>query len=216
MRLAGMMCAFAIGGGFGAFLWQAPSVPQSGSTSLAQKAAPAEVQRAVLPPVEKQGFSSGKTSSAKLVSASNVPPNDLIALAHGSVAVPTAAPISARPQAPGAGARAGSPCRGKPEALGVSRVVEIDTTGGPGFGFEQFKTHDFLQEGEVVLTFDDGPWPKNTQSVLAALAFHCTKAIFFPIGLHDTYEPSILKPVAAAGHAIGSHTWCHQNLSTTK
>jgi peptidoglycan/xylan/chitin deacetylase (PgdA/CDA1 family) len=109
-----------------------------------------------------------------------------------------------------------SSCPGNPNALGISRVVEIDTTGGPGFGFEHFKTHDFLREGEVVLTFDDGPWPKNTQAVLAALAAHCTKAIFFPIGLHATYEPGILKQVAAAGHAIGSHTWCHQDLSKTK
>jgi peptidoglycan/xylan/chitin deacetylase (PgdA/CDA1 family) len=68
----------------------------------------------------------------------------------------------------------------------------------------------------VVLTFDDGPWPKNTPAVLAALAAHCTKAIFFPIGLHATYHPEILKQVAAAGHAIGSHTWCHQDLSKTK
>jgi peptidoglycan/xylan/chitin deacetylase (PgdA/CDA1 family) len=103
-----------------------------------------------------------------------------------------------------------------PNALGISRVVEIDTTGGPGFGFEHFKAHDFLRESEVVLTFDDGPWPKNTPAVLAALAAHCTRAIFFPIGLHATYEPSILKQVAAAGHAIGSHTWCHQDLSKTK
>jgi peptidoglycan/xylan/chitin deacetylase (PgdA/CDA1 family) len=109
-----------------------------------------------------------------------------------------------------------SSCESNPNALGISRVVEIDTTGGPGFGFEHFKTHDFLREGEVVLTFDDGPWPKNTQTVLAALAAHCTKAIFFPIGLHATYEPAILKQVAAAGHAIGSHTWCHQDLSKTK
>src|SRR5215475_5315572 len=107
------------------------------------------------------------------------------------------------------------PCS-NPNALGIARVVEIDTTGGPGFGFEHFKSHDFLREGEVVLTFDDGPWPKNTQAVLAALAAHCTKAIFFPIGLHATYEPSILKQVAAAGHAVGSHTWCHQDLSKTK
>ena len=49
-----------------------------------------------------------------------------------------------------------------PNALGIARTVEIDTTGGPGFGFEHFKSHDFLREGEVVLTFDDGPWPKNT------------------------------------------------------
>jgi peptidoglycan/xylan/chitin deacetylase (PgdA/CDA1 family) len=95
-------------------------------------------------------------------------------------------------------------------------VVEIDTTGGPGFGFEHFKTHDFLRPGEVVLTFDDGPWPHNTPAVLAALAAHCTKAIFFPIGLHATYEPGILKQVAEAGHAVGSHTWCHLDSSKTK
>ena len=125
-------------------------------------------------------------------------------------AAPTAA--TADPAATGATPS----CAGNPNALGVSRVVEIDTTGGPQFGFEHFKTHDFLRPGEVVLTFDDGPWPKNTPAVLAALAVHCTKAIFFPIGLHATYEPGVLKQVAAAGHAVGSHTWCHQDLSKTK
>jgi peptidoglycan/xylan/chitin deacetylase (PgdA/CDA1 family) len=139
------------------------------------------------------------------------------------------APQSVTAQAPRAAANPAAPapapapvphvatsCPGNPDALGVSRVVEIDTTGGPGFGFEHFKAHDFLREGEIVLTFDDGPWPKNTPAVLAALAAHCTKAIFFPIGLHATYEPGILKQVAAAGHAVGSHTWCHQDLSKTK
>jgi peptidoglycan/xylan/chitin deacetylase (PgdA/CDA1 family) len=137
---------------------------------------------------------------------------------------PPAAPKGAAPAAPAAAPAPAAPaptptttsCPGNPNALGVARTVEIDTTGGPGFGFEHFKTHDFLREGEVVLTFDDGPWPKNTAAVLAALASHCTKAIFFPIGLHATYEPGILKQVAAGGHAIGSHTWCHQDLSKTK
>jgi peptidoglycan/xylan/chitin deacetylase (PgdA/CDA1 family) len=100
-----------------------------------------------------------------------------------------------------------------PNALGIARIVEIDTTGGPGFGFEHFKEHDFLRPKEVVLTFDDGPWPKNTPAVLAALAAHCTKATFFPIGKHATWEPGILKQVAAAGHTIGTHTWSHQDLS---
>jgi peptidoglycan-N-acetylglucosamine deacetylase len=104
-------------------------------------------------------------------------------------------------------------CPGNPNALGVSRTVEIDTTGGPGFGFEHFKTHDFLRPGEVVLTFDDGPWPQNTPAVLAALAAHCTKATFFPIGKHSLWHPEILKEVAAAGHTIGSHTWSHADLS---
>ena len=105
------------------------------------------------------------------------------------------------------------PCPGNPEALGVARVVEIDTTGGPGFGFEHFKAYDFLRDGEVVLTFDDGPWPGNTPAVLRALAEQCTKAIFFPIGKHAIWHPEILKQVAAAGHTIGSHTWSHADLS---
>ncbi len=214
MRLAAMMCALAIGAGFGAFLWQGASV-SSGPISGTQTGPAVGLARAVLPKVEEQSVPSANTPSAKLTSASDVPPSALTALTQGSLAVATM-PTAARSQAPAAVARAGFPCQGNPDALGVSRVVEIDTTGGPGFGFEQFKTHDFLQEGEVVLTFDDGPWPKNTPSVLAALAFHCTKAIFFPIGLHATYEPSILKRVAAAGHAIGSHTWCHRDLSKTK
>ena len=103
-----------------------------------------------------------------------------------------------------------------PDALGVSRVVEIDTTGGPGFGFAHFKQLDFLTEKEIVLTFDDGPWPVNTPSVLKALADECTKAVFFPIGKHATYHPEILKQVAAAGHSVGAHTWSHANLNGKK
>jgi peptidoglycan/xylan/chitin deacetylase (PgdA/CDA1 family) len=122
----------------------------------------------------------------------------------------------APPPAVAAPAPAAVSCPGNPNALGVARVVEVDTLGGPGFGFEHFKSHDFLQPGEVVLTFDDGPWPRHTPAVLAALAAHCTKAIFFPIGKHATYYPEILRQVAAAGHTIGSHTWSHQNLMRAK
>jgi peptidoglycan-N-acetylglucosamine deacetylase len=104
----------------------------------------------------------------------------------------------------------------RPDALGVSRVVEIDTIGGPGFGFEHFKQLDFLADKEVVLTFDDGPWPGNTPAVLKALADECTKAVFFPIGKHATYHPAILRQVAAAGHTIGAHTWSHANLNSKK
>jgi peptidoglycan/xylan/chitin deacetylase (PgdA/CDA1 family) len=103
-----------------------------------------------------------------------------------------------------------------PDALGLSRVVEVDTTGGPGFGFEHFKQFDFLADKEVVLTFDDGPWPGNTPAVLKALADECTKAVFFSIGKHASYHPEILKAVAAAGHTIGTHTWSHVNLNAKK
>jgi peptidoglycan/xylan/chitin deacetylase (PgdA/CDA1 family) len=100
-----------------------------------------------------------------------------------------------------------------PNALGVARVVQIDTTGGPGFGFEHFKAYDFLRDHEVVLTFDDGPWPGNTPRVIEALAEQCTKAMFFPIGKHAGWHPEILKKVVAAGHTVGSHTWSHKDLS---
>ena len=102
-----------------------------------------------------------------------------------------------------------------PDALGVSRVVVIDTTGGPGFGFLQNKQFDFLTDKEVVLTFDDGPWP-TTPAVLKALAEECTKAIFFPVGKHTTYHPEILRQVYNAGHTVGSHTWSHAHLDSKK
>ena len=121
-----------------------------------------------------------------------------------TAAIPEKAPVPPQPKAACA----------NPDALGVSRVVEIDTTGGPGFGFAHFKQLDFLADKEVVLTFDDGPWPVNTPSVLKALADECTKAVFFPIGKHVTYHPEILKQVAAAGHTIGAHTWSHANLNS--
>jgi peptidoglycan/xylan/chitin deacetylase (PgdA/CDA1 family) len=103
-----------------------------------------------------------------------------------------------------------------PNALGVARTVEIDTTTGPGFGFEQYKAHDFLLLREIVLTFDDGPWPANTRAVLEALAHHCAKATFFPVGKHALWHPDILKEVAAGGHTIGGHTWSHANLQKAK
>jgi peptidoglycan/xylan/chitin deacetylase (PgdA/CDA1 family) len=128
-------------------------------------------------------------------------------------APPPAAAAPGRPAPPAAAPAPAASCPGNPNALGVARVVEVDTLGGPGFGFEHFKSHDFLQPGEVVLTFDDGPWPRHTPAVLAALAAHCTRAIFFPIGKHAMWEPGIMKQVLAGGHAVGSHTWSHADLS---
>ena len=127
---------------------------------------------------------------------------------------PVATPKAAAP-APAPAQPARAACN-NPNALGVGRTVEIDTTGGPGFGFEHFKQLDFLRDKEVVLTFDDGPWPLNTPAVLKALAEECTTGIFFSIGKHATYYPEILKQVYAAGHTIGTHTWSHATLTNKK
>src|ERR1700731_4350472 len=100
-----------------------------------------------------------------------------------------------------------------PNALGIARTVEIDTTGGPGFGFQHFKSLDFLRDHEVVLTFDDGPMLNTTPGLLKALAGQCLRGTFLPVGKHPTYYPEILKQDIAAGHTIGSHTWSHADLS---
>src|SRR5690242_10799560 len=128
-------------------------------------------------------------------------------------AAPAAAPAQAAADQPKQPARAA--CN-NPNALGVARTLEIDTTGGPGFGFEHFKELDFLKDKEVVLTFDDGPWEKNTEMVLKALADECTTGIFFEIGKHATYYPEIAKKVWNAGHTIGTHTWSHEALVNKK
>lgn len=145
--------------------------------------------------------------------ASTPAPAPVVAQAPATSPAPAAAPRQAAPQpmAP----RPIEKCD-NPNAIGLSRVVEIDTTGGPGFGFEHFKQHNFLRNKEVVLTFDDGPWPTNTRMVLDALKAHCIKATFFPVGKHATWYPEILKEVAAEGHSIGNHTWSHKNLEKMK
>ncbi|WP_028165875.1 polysaccharide deacetylase family protein [Bradyrhizobium elkanii] len=146
-------------------------------------------------------------------------------VAKGANAAPAPAQQAATPQAAPAPVPAAAPAQppqparaacNNPNALGVGRTVEIDTTGGPGFGFEHFKQLDFLRDHEVVLTFDDGPWPNNTPAVLKALADECTTGIFFPIGKHATYHPEILKQVYNAGHTVGAHTWSHANLNNKK
>lgn len=103
-------------------------------------------------------------------------------------------------------------CAAGPDALGVSRVIEIDTSNGPRFGHLQYKDTDLLRDGEVVLTFDDGPSRRHTREVLDALDAHCTKATFFSVGRMAVSDPATLHEVALRGHTIGVHTWSHKNL----
>jgi peptidoglycan/xylan/chitin deacetylase (PgdA/CDA1 family) len=97
--------------------------------------------------------------------------------------------------------------------LGVSRVVEIDTSTGPKFGFQYHDAASLLNEGEVVLTFDDGPLRAYTKPVLEALAAQCTKATFFVVGRMAVADPEMVKEYARRGHTVGTHTWSHQNLA---
>jgi peptidoglycan/xylan/chitin deacetylase (PgdA/CDA1 family) len=189
LLLASVVSAAVIAG---VWFWTASPHAELASAPATVKAAPAERLAA-------------SAKSADDVNVTAAIPGKPTAPATQATAAPATAVI-AQPAAPCA----------NPDALGVSRVVEVDTTGGPGFGFEHFKQLDFLADKEVVLTFDDGPWPGNTPAVLKALADQCTKAVFFSIGKHATYHPEILKQVLAAGHTVGSHTWSHVNLNNKK
>src|SRR5580693_4380277 len=225
MRFAAAACALAMVvcvAVFGAVLAQRATAPVVASAPApAAKVATAAGTAAATKPSPAQTVVT-TAAPAPIVAAPAAPtvaPSGASAMAQATSAaqaapVPVPAVVPTTPPAPApAAAPAPVNCPGNPNALGVSRVVEIDTTGGPGFGFEHFKQYDFLQPGEVVLTFDDGPWPHNTAEVLAALAANCTKAVFFPIGEHTMWAPEILKQVDAAGHTIGSHTWSHKDLS---
>jgi peptidoglycan/xylan/chitin deacetylase (PgdA/CDA1 family) len=225
MRFAAAACALAIVvcvAVFGAVLAQratAPVVTSAPAVAAAPAAKPATTASTAAKTSPAQTVVATVPASAPAVAPAAPPVTQPAASAMAQAQAPTMPPPTptmvqvAAPAAAPAPAPTPVNCPGHPDALGVSRVVEIDTTGGPGFGFEHFKQYDFLQPGEVVLTFDDGPWPHNTVEVLAALAANCTKAVFFPIGEHTMWAPEILKQVDAAGHTIGSHTWSHKDLS---
>ncbi len=134
-------------------------------------------------------------------------------MASAEPAPQVSAPAAAPSPAPEKRVAAAKPTCDNPNAMGVSRTVQIDTTGGPGFGMSQYRDYDFLQPGEVVLTFDDGPWPVTTPMVLAALKAECLQATFFAIGEHAIWHPGVLKQVVAAGQTVGTHTWSHKNLA---
>lgn len=103
-------------------------------------------------------------------------------------------------------------CAGDTSRLGVSRVVEIDPANGINVGGDMRGAQRLLNDGEVVLTFDDGPARSVTKPILKALADQCTKATFFMVGQMALSDPAMVREVAAGGHTVASHTWSHKNL----
>jgi peptidoglycan/xylan/chitin deacetylase (PgdA/CDA1 family) len=68
-------------------------------------------------------------------------------------------------------------------------------------------------EGRLMaLTFDDGPNTAWTPQLMELLDRYGVKATFFSIGKYAQQEPSLLREVAAAGHAIGNHTFTHVTM----
>jgi peptidoglycan/xylan/chitin deacetylase (PgdA/CDA1 family) len=100
----------------------------------------------------------------------------------------------------------------RPGTLGTSRVLAVDAATTPRVGLKSFPKTLPLDDHEVVLTFDDGPWPATTPLVLAALAHECVRATFFLIGRSASEHPDLVRRIAAGDHTIGHHTWRHPSL----
>jgi peptidoglycan/xylan/chitin deacetylase (PgdA/CDA1 family) len=110
-------------------------------------------------------------------------------------------------------AAAGQPCPGNPDALGTERVIEVDAKTMPRVGRKSFPSTLPLQRKELVLTFDDGPWPATTPKVLDALKRECVHATFFLLGRNVEAHPEIVRREVAEGHTIGHHTFSHPLLA---
>lgn len=112
-----------------------------------------------------------------------------------------------------AGALAQTPRQCTPQSIGLARTIQIETKGGPRFGQNQYPGQSLLNDGEVILTFDDGPHKELTPQILSILDAHCTKATFFMVGQRALLFPDLVRRVADRGHTIATHTWSHQNLA---
>src|ERR1700721_2657858 len=82
------------------------------------------------------------------------------------------------------------------DTLGTSRVLRVDAATTPRVGLKSFPQTLPLADHEVVLTFDDGPWPPTTTRVLAALARECVRATFFQIGKSASEYPQMVRRIA--------------------
>src|SRR6202051_4644982 len=100
-------------------------------------------------------------------------------------------------------------CPGHPNALGTSRALVVDPRKHPRIGIMQYPETLPLADHEVVLTFDDGPLPRNSNQVLEILASQCVKATFFTIGRMAQSSPEGVRKLRDAGHTIGTHTQNH-------
>jgi len=97
----------------------------------------------------------------------------------------------------------------RPDALGTSRTLVVDAKEHPLIGSMQYRETLPLNDGEVVLTFDDGPLPKYSYQILEILAAQCVKATFFLVGNQAKANPEGVRKVLAAGHTIATHSLSH-------
>src|SRR5215510_10436923 len=97
----------------------------------------------------------------------------------------------------------------RPDALGTSRTLVVDAKAHPLIGSMQYRETLPLNDGEVVLTFDDGPIPKHSNQILEILAAQCVKATFFTVGRMAQANPEGVRKLRDAVHTVATHTLSH-------
>lgn len=111
-----------------------------------------------------------------------------------------------------AGTPAAAACEGRNDALGTSRVLHVDMS-RPRVGHKHFPETLALLNKEVVLTFDDGPFPQTTGKILDTLKTECVRATFFMVGRMAAASPAMAKRIHAEGHTVAYHSFSHPMLT---
>ena len=102
------------------------------------------------------------------------------------------------------------------EGLTIRKLIETTDAGAPDDqirGAHRIFWDVATTEPFVALTVDDGPDPRWTPQVLAALDRAGAQATFFMMGYNVQQHTALAKQIVAAGHDIGNHTWSHQDLA---
>lgn len=124
-----------------------------------------------------------------------------VALAVAQPSAPIAVPSGAA--TPSGATRATS----KPRAFTGTNAYPVPTN-AQGYVFHDVPIS--INDKVIALTFDDGPNPGYTEQVLSVLAKNNVLATFFEVGANLAANPALGRATRDAGHAIGNHTYSHQ------
>ena len=172
-----------------------------------QKAAPLDVTASIDKPIvqaalQPQAKSDDLTMSPAAAEPEAKPPEQ-------PAAAPAAQPAAAPTAQPAPDKQAAAGCPGNPDALGTSRVLTVQPGEFNLLGTIQYKQTLPLKDHEIVLTFDDGPIPPYTNSILDTLAANCVKATYFLVGEMAHARPYLVRRIYNEGHTIGTHSQTH-------
>jgi peptidoglycan/xylan/chitin deacetylase (PgdA/CDA1 family) len=200
MRFVVLVVCCLVGGIASGF---AQSISSPGEPSAAQPVSqPVQsptaqpVEQSAAKPAEQPAAQSAEQQAAKLTEQPAAQPVE-------QAAKPTEPPADEKV------AKAEPGCPGNPDALGTSRVLTVPAGDVSLLGTIQYKKTLPLNDHEVVLTFDDGPIPPYTNSVLDTLASQCVKATYFLVGEMARARPYLVRRIYNEGHTIGTHSQHH-------